>query len=98
MVEPPVHDRWYELITGKVIPHLCRLGFARPVFTRVLTNDRNAHYTYSLQVDMSDTAEYMRFMDEVIGEYSNIAEALFGENVLHFSSLLKKIEIEWEEK
>lgn len=101
IVEPPVHDRWYDLFTGKFMPFLREAGFGnddaqgqrRIVFTRVLTDNGDPHYTYSLQVEVPDTAEYQRFMQDVIGEYTSIAGPLFGEQVLHFTSLLKKIDL-----
>ena len=65
----------------------------RILFTRVLTDSGDPHYTYSLQVEVPDTAEYRRFMQDVMGEYSAIAAPLFGEQALHFTSLLKKIDI-----
>lgn len=101
MVEPPVHERWYDLFANKFMPYLREAGFGgddaqgqrKIVFTRVLTDNGDPHYTYSLQVEVSDTAEYRRFMQEVMGEYSSIAGPLFGEQALHFTSLLKKIDI-----
>lgn len=101
MVEPPVHERWYDLFGHKFMPYLREAGFGgndsdgqrRIVFTRVLTDNGDPHYTYSLQVEVPDTAEYQRFMQDVMGEYSSIAGPLFGEQVLHFTSLLKKIDI-----
>ncbi len=98
MVEPDVHDRWYELFVGRVVPYVREAGFGGEsgrgiVFTRVLTDNGDSHYTYSLQVEVPDTAEYQRFMHEVMGEYRSIAGPLFGEQALHFTSLLKKITI-----
>ncbi len=101
MIEPPVHERWYDLFVNKFMPYLREAGFGgedaqkqrRVIFTRVLTDNGDAHYTYSLQVEVPDIPEYQRFMQDVIGEYSSIAGPLFGEQALHFSSLLKKIDI-----
>ncbi len=101
MVEPLVHERWYDLFVHKFMPYLREAGFGenadggqrRILFTRVLTDSGDPHYTYSLQVEVPDTAEYRRFMQDVMGEYSAIAAPLFGEQALHFTSLLKKIDI-----
>lgn len=101
IVEPPVHEQWYDLFVNKFMPYLRQAGFGgdtpdcqqRIVFTRMLTDNGDPHYTYSLQVEVTDTAEYQRFMQDVMGEYSTIAGPLFGEQALHFTSLLKKIAI-----
>lgn len=92
MIEPPVHGRWYEFFTEKFMPRLAIEGFEEFVFTRVLTDNRDPHYTYSLQVHVPDIASYQRFMQDMMGEYSSIVMPLFGEQALHFSTLLKKIE------
>ena len=63
----------------------------RIVFTRVLTDTGDSHYTYSLQVEIPDTAEYQRFVSEAMDEYTRIAGPLFSERALHFTTLLKKI-------
>lgn len=95
IVEPAVHERWYDLFVRQFVPFLRAGGFGsdltRMVFTRVLTDHGDPHYTYSLQVDVPDTAEYQRFMTEMIGEYASITGPLFGEQTLYFTSLLKKI-------
>lgn len=100
MVEPPVHDRWYDLLIHRLVPYLREVGFGgddehprRIIFSRVLTDSGDPHYTYSLQVEVPDTAEYQRYMQEVMGEYQTIALPLFGEQVVHFTSLLKTIDL-----
>lgn len=98
MVEPDIHERWYELFVRKFVPYLQEAGFGtgesqRFVFTRVLTDHGDPHYTYSLQIELPDTGEYQRFMQEAMGEYAAIAGPMFGEKALHFTSLLKKIAI-----
>lgn len=97
MVEPAVHGRWYDLFEHRFIPYLHSSGFGRApyriVFTRVLTDTGDSHHTYSLQVEVPDTGEYQRFMQEVMGEYATIAGPLFGEKVLHFTTLLKPIDL-----
>ena len=97
MVEPVVHSRWYDLFEHRFIPYLRSSGFGtapyRIVFTRVLTDTGDSHHTYSLQVEVLDTGEYQRFMQEVMGEYATIARPLFGEKVLYFTTLLKPIDL-----
>lgn len=93
MVEPKVHDQWYCMLTDKFIPMLRDEGFSNFTFTRVLTNNNDGHYTYSLQVNVADMPSYQRFMEQMIGQYTDIALPAFGENALHFSTLLKRIEL-----
>ncbi len=64
MVEPPVHERWYDLFVHKFMPYLREAGFGesadggqrRILFTRVLTDSGDPHYTYSLQSQVHDNA------------------------------------------
>ena len=84
----------------KVVPFLREAGVGedeehprRIIFSLVQSNSGDPHYTYSLQVEVPDTAEYQRFMQEVMGEYQTIALPLFGEQVVHFTSLLKTIDL-----
>lgn len=94
IVEPVAHGQWYEFFTTKFIPELRGHGYGELIFTRVLTDEANSHYTYSLQVKDSTVADYQRFMSEMMAEYSKIAEPWFAQKVLHYTSLLKIIEIE----
>lgn len=93
IVEPVAHAQWYELFTNKFVPYLRSEGFDKLIFTRVLTDENNAHYTYSLQIDHSTVADYQRFMAVVMPEYTSIVLPYFGAKVLHYNSLLKKIEL-----
>lgn len=67
--------------------------FDNLVFTRVLHDVSEGHYTYSLQVPVADMVEYQRFMDVVMSEYSSVASGLFAEQALHFTTVLKRIAI-----
>lgn len=93
MVEPKAHQSWYSMLTDKFIPLLRAEGFTRFTLTRVLTNNNDGHYTYSLQVEVDNIPSYQRFMEQMIGQYTDIALPAFGENALHFSTLLKRIEV-----
>lgn len=93
IVEPPVHGQWYDLFLQKFVPFVRGAGFDELVFTRVLADNGDAHYTYSLQVGVADLGDYQRFLQDVMGEYNAIAGPLFGEQALYFTSLLKRIEI-----
>lgn len=93
MVSPEVHDRWYVLLYDKYIPMLKEKGFSKMLFTRVISAENTGHHTYSLQVDVQHMGEYKQLTEELFVEYSKIAAPLFGEKVVHFTTLLKHIEI-----
>ena len=78
MGEPSVHDRW--------------LKFGKVVFTRVLSVDAEDHFTYSLQVNADDMEAYRLIVDELFAEYAATVGALFGQRVLWFNSLMKRVE------
>jgi len=93
MVDPTCHDKWYELLTQRLIPMMADEGFSKYLLTRVLHDDPSGHHTYSLQVDLEDIPAYQHFMENIIGEYAEIAPQLFGEAAMYFTTLLKKIEL-----
>lgn len=93
IIEPEIHDRWYHFFITNIIPLLRGQGFNEPIFTRVLTDNSDGHHTYSLQVPVTDTAEYQRFVSQILGPYSEFAHPLFEQRALHFTSLLKRIEL-----
>ena len=92
MVDPPVHERWLELLTKYYIPFLRERGFENPVFTRVLSADAEDHFTYSLQVPVADMEQYGRLSGELFAEYVAVADPLFGERVVWFASLMKRVD------
>ena len=92
MVEPSVHDRWLKFVTERYIPALRARGFGKVVFTRVLSVDAEDHFTYSLQVNADDMEAYRLIVDELFAEYAATAGALFGQRVLWFNSLMKRVE------
>ncbi|MEG0032981.1 MAG: DUF4286 family protein [Mucinivorans sp.] len=88
VVEPSVHGQWYEFFTTKYIP---TLAASRVVFTRVLNETSDGHYTYSLQVEVPDIAQYQTYKSTQLAECLEFCASMFGEKVLHFTTLLKKI-------
>lgn len=93
IVEPDVHAQWYEFFTQKFLPYVKEIGFKEIIFTRVLTNDNNAHYTYSLQLPNSNMDDYHNFVNNGLEEYRKVAEPWFEDRALLVVSLLKKIEL-----
>ena len=62
------------------------------VFTRVLSERTEDHFTYSLQVALEDMAAYRLYAEEIFPEYAGTARKVFGDRVLWFNSLLKRVE------
>ena len=46
MVDPAVQTQWLDLVRKHYIPLIIDRGFARPVFTRVVSEEINEHFTY----------------------------------------------------
>ena len=91
-VEPPIHGLWYKFITEKFLPRLEQDSGESPVFTRVLSQAAEEHYTYSVQCRCSDIPFYNRFMSHIMADYTEIAEPMFGDKALYFTTLLKRID------
>ena len=94
MVDYDVHDRWLEAFRNRFLPHLHTLGFTERVFTKVISNDAEGHFTYSLQIPLADLERYRELTEEVMGDYAATYFPVYGEKVLWFASLLKKMEPE----
>ena len=92
MVEYDVHDQWLDTFRNRFLPSLQEAGFSNLIFTKVISNDSEGDYTYSLQVPMADLSRYEEFNRDILGEYAATYRPVFGEKVLWFVSLLKKIE------
>lgn len=93
MVDYDVHTLWLDQFRRRFIPFLREAGFNDLVFTKVMTNESEGHFTYSLQVALPDLARYQEFNEQIMAEYAAIASPVFGEKVLWFSSLLKRMEL-----
>ena len=84
MVDPAIHDRWLESLRKHYLDKI--------TFTRVLPATAEEHFTYSLQVDVGDMPRYKRLVGELFEEYAATARDLFGDKLMWFNSLLKKVE------
>ena len=92
MVEYDVHDHWLDSFRNRFLPFLREAGFTELIFTKVISNDNEGHYTYSLQIPMTDLSRYEEFNCEIMGEYGATYRPVYGEKVLWFGSLLKKVQ------
>lgn len=91
VVQPSVHGAWYEFFTEKVIGHVNELGFSVLAFTRILHEQSDGHYSYSLQVEVDEIGDVQRYRELVVGQYVDMARKLYGEQALHFTSVLKRV-------
>jgi len=93
MVERDVHDRWLDTFRRRFLPFLKEAGFAEPIFTRVVSNDNESHLTYSLQLPMADLSRYKEYTEDILADYAATTTPVFGERVVWFVSLLKKVSV-----
>lgn len=93
LVESQDQDRWLFIIKNKYIPLLRESGFDRLTFTRVISIEVVEQFTYSLQVAIDNLDEYKMITNDIFPEYTTIASPLFGDRVLWFSSLMKKLDV-----
>lgn len=89
-VEPAVHDRWLGIIKGHYIPLLKERGYEVVALSRVISVEPVQHFTWSLLVAVPDMARYAELTEEVFSRYLALADSLFGEGVMWFTSLMKK--------
>lgn len=95
LVDGSIHSAWLELVKGKFLPYLQKQKEEQQpqiVFTRLLSQECQEAFTYSIQFSVSDMEGYNRYMQELFPEYLEIATPLFGEKVLYFTSLLKRVD------
>lgn len=93
MVEYDVHDHWSDSFRKHFLPFLRESGFGDMVFTKVISNDNEGHFTYSLQIPMADLSRYDEFCGQILSDYAATYRPVYGEKVLWFVSLLKKMEV-----
>lgn len=93
IVEGAVHGNWYEFMNTKFIPHLKTLEYENIVFTRVLSEQVEKHFTYSLQVHLDTIPDYQKYINEIMVEYVENTNPIYGTKVLYLNTLLKKVGI-----
>lgn len=90
IVMPSVHGAWYEFVMEKYLPSInANPIYGNVCFTRLLSDQQEKHFTYSLQIHCSELEAYHNYMKVSLTEYSEFAAALFDVEVVHFVSLLK---------
>ena len=91
MVTPDVHGQWYDFVTSKFIPRLQTEGLGNLYFSRILSDHKEDHYTYSLQIHVPDIPAYQKYIENLFDEYLEIAVPLFADKVFYLHTLMKKI-------
>lgn len=91
IVSPPAHGNWYDFFTKKFIPSVKEI-YGKIVFTRVLSEQTEQHFTYSLQVYVDNIQYYQRYMEDTVSGYNDFAAEMFDAEVMHFTSLMKILE------
>ncbi len=87
-----MHGAWYEFMTKQFIPSLeSNAEYCSLRFTRLLSEQEEKHFTYSLQLDSSELSGYYHYIKNIMPEYVDFAKTLFDAEVTHFVSLLKVI-------
>lgn len=91
IVESTAQDAWLNIIRNMYIPFVQSNGFNDITFTRIISTEPTREFTYSIQVGISDMEQYNIFMERVLVEYSAITTPIFGEKIVWFTSLMKKL-------
>lgn len=84
IVEPAVDAQWREWVAVQLLP---QLDNPRVVLTRVLSQEPTEHQSYSLQIEAIDVPQ-MQIVRQITAQ-----PIPFGQAVLAFTTVLKKIEL-----
>ncbi len=90
IVAPRVQEQWLSLVGGKFIPALRERGYHKLVLSRVLSAQAEDHFTWSLLIELDSMDGYHDITGPAWDRYAEIAGPMFGEEVMHFTSLLKQ--------
>ncbi len=93
VVAPETQQLWLDIIKDKYVPFLRERGYTSLVFSRVISAEAVDQFTYSLQTEVEDIPSYQALTGEIFEEYRRIADPLFGDKVLWFTTLMKKLEL-----
>ena len=90
---PTVHGNWHKFMIDKFLPAIeANSVYGTFRFSRLLSEDVEKHFTYSLQIDCKDIPSYQNYMKVTLPEYTEFSTSLFDAEVVHFVSLLKIVE------
>lgn len=92
MVSAPVHGNWHDFVHNKFIPELVKESMIEKViFARVLGEEVQNHFTYSLQMYVKEISYYVRLRKGLLGDYQSFSTELFDTEVTHFITVMKII-------
>lgn len=92
IVMPSMHGMWYNFMLEKFIPAIEANPHYKSIrFTRLLSDQEEKHFTYSLQIDIEELAGYYNYMKVTLPEYAEYAQQMFDCELTHFVSLMKVI-------
>ncbi len=87
-----MRNGWLGVMRDGFLPYLASQGFSRVAFSRVLHEQGEGHFTFSLLVEIDSLDDYRRFTGPVWEEYVALAAGAFGEQVLWFITLMKEVD------
>ena len=93
VVAPEAQQMWLDILKNKYVPFLRQRGYTSLVFSRIISEGAVDEFTYSLQAEAEDIPAYRTLTGEIFEEYRRIADPIFGDKVLWFTSLMKKMEL-----
>ena len=86
IVNPELHDSWYRDIVNDFLPKL-KLDEEHKniVFTRIMSQNGEQHFTYSIQIYIDEIRQYN-------AEYKESATKKLGTEIMYFTSVMKVLE------
>ncbi len=92
VVDPKVYPSWYSFMYDKFLPFVEEESlFDRVQFSRVLSEGVQSYYTFSLLTHFETLDGYRKFKGDIMSEYIEFADPMFGTKVTHFMTLMKEI-------
>ncbi len=92
IIMPSMHGQWYKFMMESFIPSIEKIDlYGKVRFTRLLSEQEEKHFTYSLQIDCYELRAYHNYIKVTLPEYVEFVSQLFDAEVTHFVSLLKMI-------
>lgn len=92
MVDPKAHDLWYKFVVEKFMPRLKQENLGNIFFSRVLSQQKEDHYTYSIQIHIPTLDEYKRYTENIFEDYLQISIPMFSNSVAYFTTVMKLID------